>query len=73
MKDINKSAKLMRATEANDKKKICMMDASSGEVTIFSCKKTANPENAVIKKLAETDGCMNNTEWMVVKKLNIED
>ena len=64
-------AKLARDTESNDRKKICMINASSGEVTIFACKKNANPENAVIKRCAETGSYMNNTECMVVKKLNI--
>ncbi len=59
--------------KSTQQKKICVLDASSGEVTIFTCKTNANPENAVIKKLAETGGHMGDTEWMVVKKLNIED
>lgn len=72
MKNTNMRAKLTRTTEASDRKKICMMDASSGTVTIFTCKKKANSENAVLKKLAETNGCMSDTEWMVVEKLNVE-
>ncbi|MCK5233608.1 MAG: hypothetical protein KAJ91_02210 [Candidatus Aenigmarchaeota archaeon] len=73
MSDRNKCTKLARTIESSDKKKICMMDASSGTVTIFTCKKKANPENAVIKKCAETGGYMSDTEWMVVKKLKIEN
>lgn len=73
MKSKNKREKLMRAKEANNRMKICMMNASSGKVTIFTCKKNANPENAVIQRCMKMGGNMGDIEWRVIKKLKHHD